>query len=166
MQCKWQIKFNSISYSCGCPSRSWPWARLIYQFYTLQRLHIFTHKSCYPSATGSWISYTSTEEERQSNTTRPLQSSTSFRKLATVSKKGNIEMSRSKSHHNMIDLRTFLYQWLLYHPYPFRVRYSSTSFPNQSAKGVPYHPCGSPVFQVVLHLPINIIILSWIIIKP
>jgi hypothetical protein len=29
-----------------------PWARIVYQFYTLQRLHIFTHKSCYPFATG------------------------------------------------------------------------------------------------------------------
>jgi hypothetical protein len=31
--------------------------------------------------------YTSTKEARQGNTTRPLQSSTSFRKPATVSKK-------------------------------------------------------------------------------
>jgi hypothetical protein len=27
-----------------------PTQRLIYQFYTLQRLHFFTHKSCYPFA--------------------------------------------------------------------------------------------------------------------
>ena len=25
--------------------RSWPWARIVFQFYTLQRLQIFTHKS-------------------------------------------------------------------------------------------------------------------------
>jgi hypothetical protein len=31
-------------------------------------------------------------------------------------------------------------------PCPFRVRKSSTSFPSYSAKGVPYHPCGSIVF--------------------
>ena len=39
-----------------------------------------THKSCYPSAKGLWIPYTSTKEARQGNTTRPLQSSISFRK--------------------------------------------------------------------------------------
>jgi hypothetical protein len=106
MQCKWQIKFSSINYSCEGPSRSWPWAWLTYQFYTLQRLHIFTHKSCYPSAMGSWIPYISTEETRQGSTTRPLQSSTSFRKPATVSEKGNIGIPRPKSHRNMIDPRT------------------------------------------------------------
>jgi hypothetical protein len=52
MQCIWQIKFSSINYSCEGPGCSWPWARLIYQFYTLQRLHIFTHKSCYPFVKG------------------------------------------------------------------------------------------------------------------
>jgi hypothetical protein len=45
MQYKWQVKFNSINYSCGGPSRSWSWARLIYQFYTLKSLHIFIYKS-------------------------------------------------------------------------------------------------------------------------
>jgi hypothetical protein len=34
--------------------------------------------------------YTSTKEARQGNTTRPLQSSTSFRKPATVSRKSNV----------------------------------------------------------------------------
>jgi hypothetical protein len=43
-----------------------------------------THKSCYPSAKGSWLPYTTTKEARQGNTTRPLQSSTSFQKPATV----------------------------------------------------------------------------------
>jgi hypothetical protein len=51
-QCIWQIRFSSINYSCEGPSRSWPWARMIYQFYTLQRLCIFTLKSCYPIAKG------------------------------------------------------------------------------------------------------------------
>jgi hypothetical protein len=49
----------------------------------MQRLRIFTHKSCYPSAKRRTIPYTSTEEARQGNITRPLQSSTSFRKAAT-----------------------------------------------------------------------------------
>jgi hypothetical protein len=52
MQCLWQVEFSSKNYSCEGLSCSWPWARLIYQFYTLQRLHIFTHQSCYPFATG------------------------------------------------------------------------------------------------------------------
>jgi hypothetical protein len=84
MQCKWPVKFNSISYSCEGPRRSWPWARLIYRFYTLQRLHIFNHKSCYPSAKGLWIPYTYSKKARQGNTTGHLQSSTSFRKPTTV----------------------------------------------------------------------------------
>jgi hypothetical protein len=86
IQCKWLIKFNSINYSCEGPSRSWPWAQLIYQFYTLQRLLIvFTHKLWYPSATGSRIPYTSIEEARQGSTTWSFQSSTNLRKLAMVS---------------------------------------------------------------------------------
>jgi hypothetical protein len=53
-----------------------------------------THKSCYPSAKGSRIPYTSTKEARQGNTTRPLQSSTSFKKPATVSRKSNAGIPR------------------------------------------------------------------------
>jgi hypothetical protein len=48
-----------------------------------------THKSCHPSAKGSRLTYTSTKEARQGNTTRPLQSSTSFRKPAIVSRKSD-----------------------------------------------------------------------------
>jgi hypothetical protein len=40
---------------------------------------------------------------------RPLQSSTSFRKPATVSEKGNIGIPRLNSHRRMIDPRTSLY---------------------------------------------------------
>jgi hypothetical protein len=36
-----------------------------------------------------------------------------------VSKKGNIEIHRSKSHRSMIDPRTSLYSQLLYGPCPF-----------------------------------------------
>jgi hypothetical protein len=189
MQCKWHIKFSSISYSCEGTSRSWAWTRLIYQFYTLQRLCIFTHKSCYPFTMGSWIPYISTQETRQGSTIRPLQSyttgiecfaeclkhltkpkkhsamslpldkeisanststmtslsSTFYRALdkvftechsvlgkekwsswhlvtEAVSKKGNIEIHRLKSHRSMTDPRTSLYSQLLYSPCPFRVR--------------------------------------------
>jgi hypothetical protein len=38
--------------------------------------------------------YTSTKEARQGNTTRPLQSSTSFRKPAIVSRERNAEIPR------------------------------------------------------------------------
>jgi hypothetical protein len=54
----------------------------------------YTHKSYYPSAKGSWIPYTSTKEARQGNTTRHLQSSISFRKSATVSRKSNVRIPR------------------------------------------------------------------------
>jgi hypothetical protein len=40
---------------------------------------------------------------------RPLQSSTSFKKPATVSRMGNIGIPRLKSHRSMIDPRTSLY---------------------------------------------------------
>jgi hypothetical protein len=53
-----------------------------------------THKSCYPSAKGSRLPYTSTKEARQGNTTRPLPSSTSIRKSSTVSRKSNAGIPR------------------------------------------------------------------------
>jgi hypothetical protein len=58
---------------------------LIYQFYTLQRLHIISHKPCLPICHGVvWTPYTSTEEAKQGSTTRPFQSSISMREPATV----------------------------------------------------------------------------------
>jgi hypothetical protein len=59
--------------------------------------------------------FISAEETRQGTTTRPLQSSTSFRKPPTVSEKGNIGIPLPKSHHNMIDPRTSLYATPLPH---------------------------------------------------
>ena len=50
------------------------------------------------------------KEARQGSTTKHLQSSTSFRKPATVSDKGDIGIPRPKSHRSMIDLRTSLYR--------------------------------------------------------
>jgi hypothetical protein len=47
--------------------------------------------------------YTFTKEARQGTTTRPLQSSTSFRKTATVSKEHSIEIPRLKSHRSKIN---------------------------------------------------------------
>jgi hypothetical protein len=66
--------------------------------------------------------YTSTKEARQGNTSRPLQSSTSFRKPATVSEERNIGIPRLKSHLGKINPRTSLYRQLPYRPCPFRVR--------------------------------------------
>jgi hypothetical protein len=54
--------------------------------------------------------YTSTEKARQGNTTRPLQSSTSFRKLATVYEESNIGIPRLKSCLSKIKPRTSLYR--------------------------------------------------------
>jgi hypothetical protein len=53
--------------------------------------------------------FISADETRQGSTTRALQSSISFRKLATVSVKGNIGISRPKCHRSMIDPRTSLF---------------------------------------------------------
>jgi hypothetical protein len=69
----------------------------------------FTHKSCYPSAKGSRLPYTSTEEARQGNTTRPLQSSTSFRKPAIVYGKSTCKNPLSDRHRNKINPRTSLH---------------------------------------------------------
>jgi hypothetical protein len=66
--------------------------------------------------------YTSTKEARKSTTTRPLQSSTSFRKPAIVSKERSIGMPYLKSHRSKINLRTSLYLPLPYCLCPFQVR--------------------------------------------
>jgi hypothetical protein len=65
----------------------------------------FTQKSCYPFTTGLYGPHTPLLRKQA----WPLQSSTSFRNPATVSKKGNIGVLRSKSHRSMIDPRTSLY---------------------------------------------------------
>jgi hypothetical protein len=71
---------------------SWPRALLVYQFYTLQRL--------YPVPTSRVVStelarpLDTTNVNDLGSTTRPLQSSTSFRKPATVSRKSNAGISR------------------------------------------------------------------------
>src|SRR5688572_16782609 len=80
-----------------------------------------THKSCYPSIKRRPIPYTSTEEARQGNTTRPLQSSTSFRKPATVYGKSTCKNPPSDRHRSKIILRTSLHA-IPYCPCPFRVR--------------------------------------------
>jgi hypothetical protein len=52
--------------------------------------------------------YTSTKEASQGNTTRPLQSSTSFRKPATVYRKLQCRNPLSDCHRSKINLRTSL----------------------------------------------------------
>jgi hypothetical protein len=66
--------------------------------------------------------YTSTKEARQGNTMRPLQSSTSFIKLATVSRERIIGIRSLKSHRSKINPRTSLYRPLPYCHYAFPVR--------------------------------------------
>jgi hypothetical protein len=56
------------------------------------------------------------------NTTRPLQSTTSFRKPATVSRERSKGIPRLKSHRSKINLSTTLYRPLPYFPCPFWVR--------------------------------------------
>jgi hypothetical protein len=53
--------------------------------------------------------YTSTKEVRQGNTTRPLQSSTSFKKPATVSRKLQCRDPSPDRHHSKINPRAFLH---------------------------------------------------------
>jgi hypothetical protein len=60
--------------------------------------------------------------ERQGNTTRPLQSSTIFRKPATVSRKSQCRDPSPDRHRSKINPRTSLHQPLPYCPCPFWVR--------------------------------------------
>jgi hypothetical protein len=53
-----------------------------------------------------YFPFISDEETRQGSTTRPLQSSTSFRKPDTVSEESDIGLSRLKSHRNMINWKS------------------------------------------------------------
>jgi hypothetical protein len=133
--------------------------------YTMQRLHIFTHKSSYSSVTGSWIPYTSTEEARQDSTARPLQSFTSFRKPATVSEKSNIGTPRPKSHRSMIGPRNSLYRSFSTALAPF----GEGSPPLVFLISQPWASHTILVVtlfsRVILHVPMNTIILSWTIIK-
>jgi hypothetical protein len=55
------------------------------------------------------IPYTSTKEVRQGTTTRPLQSFTSFRKPATVSRKLQCRDPSPGRHRSKINPRTFLH---------------------------------------------------------
>jgi hypothetical protein len=73
--------------------------------------------------------YTSTKEARQGNTTRPLQSSTSFKKPATVSRERNARIPRlttivAKSTREPPYTPTPLL------PLPLSGKVDSTSFPN------------------------------------
>src|SRR5688500_15507062 len=66
--------------------------------------------------------YTSTKETRQGNTTRPLQSSTSFRKPAIVYRKLQCRDPSPDRHRNKIIPRTSLHRPFPYYPCPFPVR--------------------------------------------
>jgi hypothetical protein len=146
MQCKWQIKFNSISYSCEDPSRSWPWARLIYQFYTLQRLRIFTHKTCSLCRLGLIRPLNTAKVSRRGYTVRPLQSSTRGENPLWIPGRRRYRNPSSEKLKRQSDPRNSLYLHNSTPLAPFRKGLTHTNFPNYSAKGVPFHPCGSTVF--------------------
>jgi hypothetical protein len=114
------VKFSSLIYSCEGPSSSRPRAQLIYQFYTLQRWHIFTHNSCKSSENFAPTMHMPTKHNTtllrcdQSDATRPLQSSTCMREPAMISgRRGDIGIPCPKSHRRMINPRTSLYRQLL-----------------------------------------------------
>jgi hypothetical protein len=121
MQCKWQIKFKFHKLICESPK-----LLMTVSLASIPVLHSVevvpcTHKSCYSSAKVSRLPYTSTKEARQCNTTRPLQSSTSFRKPATVMGRALVRIPcltviAPKS------TREPSYMQLPYYPCPFRER--------------------------------------------
>jgi hypothetical protein len=147
MQCKCQIKFNSISYSCEGPRRSWPWARSTYQFYTLQRLHIFTHKMCFlfsqdlqdPLTLPRWIAR---DPLRGLNKVQLDE-----RPLWILGRRRYRNSSSEKLYrHSNPGTSLYVHSTLLA---PFGKGLSYTSFLSYSTKGVPLHPCGSTIFLVV-----------------
>jgi hypothetical protein len=84
MQCMSSLSSVPSFNHTRVPSHSWPWARLIYQFYTLQRLHIFIHMVCSLCRLGLIGPLNTSKVSWRGQTTRSLQSSTSMRKLAMV----------------------------------------------------------------------------------
>jgi uncharacterized Zn-finger protein len=115
-----------------------------------------THKSCYPSAKGSWIPYTSTEEARQGNTTRPLQSSTSFRKPATVSGNSNCKNPSSDRHRSKIHPRTTLHAYSPTALAPFGYASLPLAFLISQPRASHSTLMVARVSQVKLHVPIKI----------
>jgi hypothetical protein len=57
-----------------------------------------------------WAPYTTNEDAMQGNSMMPLQSSTSFRKPATIYEESNIGITCLKSHLSKIKPRTSLYR--------------------------------------------------------
>jgi hypothetical protein len=147
MQCIWQIKFNSISYSCEGPSRSWPRAWLIYQFYTLQRLHIFTHKTCFLCCLGLIRPLNTTKVSRRGYTARPLQSSTRGENPLQILTRKRYTNPSPKKLKRQSDSKNSLHLHSCTPLAPLSKGLTHTSFPNQSAMGVPFHPCGSTIIS-------------------
>jgi hypothetical protein len=130
MQCKWQIKFNSINYSFEGPSRSWPWAWLIYHFYTLQRLHIFTHKMCSLCRLGLFGPLNTAKVSRREYTARPLQSSSRGENPLRIPGRRWYRNSSSEKLKRQSDPRTSLYLHNSTPLAPFGKGLTHTSFPN------------------------------------
>jgi hypothetical protein len=108
--------------------------------------------------------FISAEETRQGSTTRPLQSSTSFRKPATVFEESDIAIPRLKSHRSMINPRTSLYWQLPYRPCPFRVGSPLLAFLISQPRASHTTLVVALFSRVVLHVSIIIMILSWTVI--
>jgi hypothetical protein len=105
--------------------------------------------------------YTSTKEARQGTTTRPLQSSTSFRKPATVSRKLQCRNPSPDRHRSKINLRTSLHWPLPYCPCPFREGSHQLAFLVNQPRASHTTLAVALFSRVVLYVPINIMILSW-----
>jgi hypothetical protein len=101
----------------------------------------------------------------QGSPTRPLQSSTSFRKPATVSEKGNIGIPHLKSHRSMIDSRTSLYRSSSTALAPFGFGSPPLPFLISQPRASHSTLVVARLSQVKLHVPINTMILSRTVIK-
>jgi hypothetical protein len=104
-----KLNLSYINESCESPELLMTASTAIIPVLHFAEVVPCTHKSCYSSAKGSRLPYTSTKEARQGNTTRPLQSSTSFRKPATVYRKSTCKNPPSDRHRSKINPRTSLH---------------------------------------------------------
>jgi hypothetical protein len=100
--------------------------------------------------------YTSTKEVRQGNTTRPLQSSTSFRKPATVYGKSNCRNPSSDRHRSKINPRTSLHAYSPTALAHFGLGSLPLAFLISQTRASHSTLVVARVSQVKLHLPIKI----------
>jgi hypothetical protein len=154
LRCKWQIEFNSKLIMWVPELLMTVSTTSIPVLHSVEVAHLYA-QVVLPICHGvDRAPYTSTKEARQGSTTRPLQSSTGFRKPATVSRKLQCRDPSPDRHRSKSNPRTSLHWPLPYCPCPYRLAFL-VSQPRASHTTLVV----ALFSRVVLHVPINIMIL-------